>query len=164
MNVLRRFDSLLIKAEVALLLLLLSAMVILAFLQVVLRNAFAEGIIWADILLRHMVLWVGFLGAAVATSRDRHINIDALTRFLPERAKSFARILTNAFAALICLVLTLASVDFIRNEIELGSTVYADLPSWYAQLIIPVGYLLLSIHFAVRTLLAMFSRPAPEAA
>lgn len=153
MKLLQRFDSLLTTAEKALLLVLLSVTVLLAFLQVVLRNVFAEGIIWADILLRHMVLWAGFLGAAVATSHDRHINIDALTRFLSERTKALTKILTSTFAAAICFLLVLASVEFITNEMELGSMVYGDLPSWYAQSIIPVGYSLLCIHFIIRALL-----------
>lgn len=155
MKFLQRFDSLLNRTEETLLVLFLSVMVLLAFVQVVLRNVFAEGILWADILLRHMVLWIGFLGAAVATSHERHINIDALTRFLPKRIKSAIKVLTNLFAAVICYLLFRASLEFVRNEIELGSTVYADIASWYVQIIIPAGYALLTIHFLIRMLLTL---------
>ncbi len=155
MKFLQRFDSLLNRTEETLLVLFLSVMVLLAFMQVVLRNVFAEGILWADILLRHMVLWVGFLGAAIATSHERHINIDALTRFLSRRIKSAIKVLTNLFAAVICFFLFQASLEFVRNEIELGSTVYANIASWYVQVIIPVGYALLTIHFLIRLLLTI---------
>jgi TRAP-type C4-dicarboxylate transport system permease small subunit len=150
MSLLQRVDSLLNKFESALLVLFLGVMIVLAFLQVVLRNAFSEGFLWADILLRHLVLWIGFLGAAIATSNDRHINIDAITRFLPSRQKASARVLTYFFAALVCYFLFDASISYIRLEMELGSTVYDAMPAWYAQIIIPAGYALLAVHFLIR--------------
>ena len=46
-------------------------MVLMAFLQVILRNIFDMGIIWGDILLRHLVLWIGFIGASLATKKKQ---------------------------------------------------------------------------------------------
>jgi TRAP-type C4-dicarboxylate transport system permease small subunit len=153
-TLLERIDSFLNRIEGALLISFLAVMVVLAFVQVVLRNLFSEGILWADILLRHMVLWVGFLGAAIATSKERHITIDALTRFFRGRSKSVVKVITGLFATFICYRLAIASVDFVSVEMDLESTVYASIPTWYAQLIIPVGYVLLAFHFAIRTALA----------
>ncbi|MGD0038444.1 MAG: TRAP transporter small permease subunit, partial [Bacteroidota bacterium] len=68
MKTLKTFDLALNKAEGALLILMLSIMVLVAFSQVMLRNVFHTGINGADVLLRHLVLWIGFLGAAIATS------------------------------------------------------------------------------------------------
>ncbi|MDE2237792.1 MAG: TRAP transporter small permease subunit, partial [Elusimicrobia bacterium] len=44
----------------------------LAFLQVLRRELFGSGALWADPLLRSLVLWVGFLGAALAAAEDKH--------------------------------------------------------------------------------------------
>ncbi len=153
MSVLRKFDSLLNKFEGALLVLLLAAMVVMAFLQVVLRNGFNSTILWVDILLRHLVLWTGFLGAALATSSERHINIDAFTRFLSPRARSVINTITNLFAVVVCWLLLQASVTYVKNEMIAGSTIYADLPTWYSALIIPIGFGLLILHFSVRAIL-----------
>lgn len=154
MKLLQKFDTLLNKAEGGLLILLLMVMILLAFVQVVLRNAFSSGILWADILLRHLVLWIGFLGAALAASSDRHISIDALTRFLPERVKRGVNVLSHLFAAFICFLFFRAALTFIENERIDGSTVYAEIPSWYAQIIIPIGFGLLFIHFLIRAILS----------
>ena len=62
MKWLRSFDSLLARAETVVLVAFLGSMVVLAFLQVVLRNVFGTGLIWADTLVRHLVLWAGFFG------------------------------------------------------------------------------------------------------
>ncbi|MCK7524997.1 MAG: TRAP transporter small permease [Ignavibacteriales bacterium] len=62
-------------------------MVLLAFAQVILRNVFGTGLVWGDTIVRHMVLWAGFVGGALASYEGRHISIDALTKFFPPRVK-----------------------------------------------------------------------------
>ncbi len=150
MKYLLRLDALLFRFEGSLLILFLSVMILLSFVQVVLRNAFSETLLWGEILLRHLVLWIGFIGAAMAASADRYINLDALTRFLTPRLKLGTKILTNLFAAVICYFLLRAAVTFISNEIEDGSTLYADIPSWYSQIVIPAGFGLILLHFLIR--------------
>lgn len=152
MKVLLKIDRALAAVEGALLIVLLSVMVVMAFLQVVLRNVFHEGFIWADILLRHLVLWIGIVGAALAASQQRHITIDALTRFLSPRLRLAVLALAQLFAVAVCVVLAEAAVTFVRNDLEFGATVYAEVPAWVSQIIIPVGFALLSFHFLVRAL------------
>src|SRR3970040_2127967 len=82
---LRRIDAFFAKAEQVLIVIVLTAMLLLAFLQVLLRNAWDFGLPWVDILLRHLVLWLGIMGASLATRMNRHIRIEVLTRFLPAR-------------------------------------------------------------------------------
>ncbi len=150
MKLLTRLDASLNRVEGILLVVMLAVMVVMAFLQVVLRNFFSTGILWGDIFLRHLVLWMGFLGAALATSQERHIAIDAFTRFLSPRVKSAIRVLTNLFAAVVCGFLVQASITFVELERESGTLVYQDIPAWYVQLIIPGGFALLVFHFLVR--------------
>ncbi|MGB2867690.1 MAG: TRAP transporter small permease [Bacteroidota bacterium] len=145
-------DSLLNKAESVLLILFLGTMIVLAFAQVVLRNVFSEGLLWGEILLRHLVLWIGFLGAALATSNDRHINIDAFTRFLAPRVRTGIKVVTNVFAGIVCYLLLKAAVAFVGAEKDSLNNVFGQIPAWYAEIIIPVGFGLLSFHFFVRAL------------
>ena len=153
MNALKSIDKVLTKLEGYILITLLFVMVVMAFLQVVLRNLFSSGILWADIVLRHLLLWLGFLGAAIATSENRHINIDVVRRFLSKRMRSAVEVLTDSFAAVICFFLARASWTFVQGEIADRRLLFGDIPSWYAQVIIPVGFGLLVVHFAIRALL-----------
>jgi C4-dicarboxylate transporter DctQ subunit len=157
MKLLNRFDVLLNKLEGWLLILFLSVMILLAFAQVVMRNVFSAGILWGDILLRHMVLWIGFLGAALAASSGRHITIDALARFLPARPRLAVNVLTHLFAAAICFLLLRGSITFIQNEIAMETTVYNNIPSWYGEIIIPAGFGLLVVHFVIRAMVSLQS-------
>ena len=153
MKILKSIESVLNKIEGVVLIFLLLVMLFMAFGQVVLRNFFSGGLVWGDILLRHLVLWIGFLGAALATSGERHLNIDILTRYLPERLRRAVAALSNVFAAAVCFFLFRASLTFIGFEIVNKNTVFADIPSWFAQIIIPIGFGLLTFHFIVRAIL-----------
>lgn len=152
MKLLHTLERVLNAIETSLLVVLLSTMVILAFTQVVLRNLFDTGFVWADTLVRHLVLWVGFLGAALATSDDRHISIDALTKFLSPRVKQTARILSEIFAAVVCFYLGDAAWTYLALERESGGELILSIPTWVAIVIIPAGYFILSFHFLVKVI------------
>lgn len=150
MNFLRSLDRFFYRVEHTLLIGFLGSMVLLAFTQVVLRNLFDTGIVWADTIVRHLVLWSGFAGAALATSEERHISIDALTRFLSPRKKHVVLILTGLFAATVCVFLAVAAWPYVLDEKANGGDLVLSIPSWVVLLIIPIGYFLLAFHFLVK--------------
>lgn len=165
-NILETIDSFIAKIETYILVLVLSVMVMLAFLQVVLRNLFSEGILWGDTFLRHLVLWVGFLGASLATREKKHINIDLFTRFLKGKVKSLVVAIVNLFAAIVCWYLTSAAWTFVMDEKSVGTTLFGDIQAWYFQIIIPVGFLLMTFRFLIiliENLIDIFSSKSGEA-
>jgi TRAP-type C4-dicarboxylate transport system permease small subunit len=142
--------------ERSLIVLLLAIMVLLAFSQVILRNFFSAGLLWGDPFLRHLVLWIGFLGASLATQQEKHINIDLLTRFASPKIVNIVHIATNLFAGLVCYYLMSAGWTFLQSEMEahealfsIGETAFA---AWWFQTIIPAGFGLMSFRFFIRTI------------
>ncbi len=161
MKFLEKLNTWIERTETAVLVTVLAVMVVFAFLQVVLRNIFNEGVLWGDIFLRHLVLWVGFLGASLATRESKHINIDLFTRFLSDRGKVISRIITGLFSVFICLLLTDASWTFVQDEMMMGTEIFSDVPAWYFQIIIPIGFLLMAFRFLTQSLeniVGFFSR------
>ncbi len=125
-------------------------MLFLSFLQVVLRLIFHIGFVWADDLLRHIVLWVGFIGASIATKKNKHINIDIFSRTLPLKIKPFFESILLIFSSFISFLLFLAGVSFTKMEREfMEMSVTLKLPLWILMLIIPIGFLSMSIRFFV---------------
>jgi TRAP-type C4-dicarboxylate transport system permease small subunit len=151
MKTLENLNKWIERAETAVLVLVLGFMVIFAFLQVVLRNIFNEGILWGDIFLRHLVLWVGFLGASLATREAKHINIDVFTRFLSDKGKAILHLITNLFSVFICLLLSKAGWTFVQDEKMMGTTIFSEVPAWYFQIIIPIGFLLMAFRFLIQS-------------
>ena len=137
------------KIESALLVLIVSVMVLLAFTQVVLRNLFDQGILWGDIFLRHLVLWVGFIGASLATRQEKHITIDLFGRMVTGRWKSLVQVLTDLFSAGVCLLLARAGWNFVMEERVAGTIIFNNIPAWYFQIIIPAGFLMMTFRFLI---------------
>jgi TRAP-type C4-dicarboxylate transport system permease small subunit len=124
----------------------LMTMIVLAFIQVVARNVFNAGIPWADTVVRHMVLWVGFLGAALATKLDQNLTLEVLTKFMPERAKHAAGVLVKVFGIFVCGLLLRAAIRFLEQEASTGEQFLDLFPSWYALSIIPLAFILIPFH------------------
>jgi len=151
MRLLRALNRALVRVETVLLVVFLGVMVVLAFAQVLMRNVAGTGLLWADPLVRHLVLWAGFMGAALATSEERHISIDAINKFLPSRARHIVKISTSLFAAVTCYFLASAAWVFIQDERAAGGELVLSIPSWIALAILPAGYLLIMIHFVLNS-------------
>lgn len=149
--------------------LLLSSMILLACLQILLRSAFASGLLWADPLLRYLVLWSGLLGASMATSRGTHIAIDLAGFLIPKWLQPLIQLLCHLFAAVTSGFLSWASVLFLQSEIEFGSPGPLDIPSWGWNLIFPLTFILITLRYlvlffttAVRLLRRQHSAPGEE--
>lgn len=158
MKLLNLIDDIIAKIESVILMILLSLMVIVGFAQVVLRNLFETGISWADPMLRYTVLWLAFIGASLATKENRHINIDVLTRILSPKLKKVSFILTNSFAFSICLILLKSSIDFVRMEMKFPMEIFAGFKNWMLELIIPIGFLFMSLRFAFNILRGILTK------
>ena len=124
-------------------------MLVVALMQILLRNFFDAGIFWAESFLRILVLWVAMLGAMVATRESNHINIDAVSRFLPPLMKKVSTLFTHLFAAIICALVAYNAIEFIQYEYEDQTIAFASVPTWLCQAIIPIGFAVMSIRFVI---------------
>ena len=151
----------------ALLCLLLVAMILLACLQIGLRTFFSGGLLWADPLLRYLVLWCGMLGAVVATREKKHIGIDVLGYLAPDRVKVWIDLTIDLFSAIVASVLTWTAINFVRNEVLYGGSSLLNVPSWVWNLIFPLAFCLITIHFLLAIeidIRAILSRSKPSRA
>ena len=138
--------------EEAFLCLLLFAMILLACVQIFLRTFYASGILWADPLLRYLVVWAGLFGAAVATKQSKHISIDIISHLVPQQFLPLLRVLLNFFSASVCIVLTHAAVKFVRDEALYGGRTILDISSWELNIIYPVAFGIIACRFLVLAL------------
>jgi len=127
----------------------LSGMILLAVGQIVLREVFDTGIIWADQLVRLIVLWLAMMGAIAACREDRHIRIDALSHLFPDSVISGIRIVVDLFAAGVCALIAWHAYRYLQLEIEFEDTLLVDTPAWIAHVIIPIGFAVFSYRFLV---------------
>jgi len=147
-----RVDEIVGRVEQTLVSILLSVMIIIAFLQIVLRNLFATGLTWGDPLVRNLVLWVGFIGAAIATREGKHISIDVVSQWVPPRRKIVIEVIINLSSFIICGLLTFAAVKFVRNEALMGSVTFQGISAWLPELILPITFGLMTLRYGFHSL------------
>ena len=135
--------------EDALLVLILGAMVVLSASQIVLRNLFDGAILWAGPMLRVGVLWVGMIGAMVATRSDKQISIDVVSRFLPTRWNARVRVLTDLFTAIVAAVVAWSAFRLVLDDRAAGVTAVAFVPLWVCEAILPVAFGVIALRYTL---------------
>ncbi|MBW1961202.1 MAG: TRAP transporter small permease [Deltaproteobacteria bacterium] len=147
-----RIGAILNRIEDGILISLLMAMTIVAVVQIILRNLFEAGIIWADPLLRMSVLWVGLIGAMVASRFDNHIRIDLVGRMLPKPLASVAKCMVGCFTAVCCGIFAYYSYRFVLLEFKGGGVAFGDVPVWFCASITPVAFVVIALRSFVSAL------------
>ncbi len=131
--------------------LILMSMIFLGLAPIILRSFFESGISWAEPLSRHFVLWLALFGAGAATQDRKHITIDVISNFLPARWKMALRAFTGLLSAGLCGILLWISIKFVIDERQYAfeSSVSPRIPEWVFEIILPVGFLLLTIRLLI---------------
>jgi len=136
-------------AEDAVLLIILVSMILLAGVQILLRNFFDTGLFWGDEMLRLMVLWLTLAGGLAASRMDKHISIEILDRFLPRSAQLLTKIIIDLFTASICALFAWHSARFVMASYEFGDVLMKNTPAWVMQIILPIGFGLMAYRHLV---------------
>ena len=146
----RRTLAVLHAAEDSLAGIALATMVILPLAEIALRPILAGGIPGAIPLVQHLTLWVGFVGAMLA-AREGQLVALATATFMP---KGWLSRVAGTFAAfvgaMVCTTLARGSIDLIVVERELESEIAVGVPTWTAQLVIPVAFAVIAARLVWR--------------
>jgi len=148
------FFSFFARLEVLVLALLVGGLVFFGCLQILLRNMFHGGLLWADPLMRHIVLWIGCLGGAYATTHMKHINIDIFSRLLHGRAKALRNFIVYIATAAAAFFLGVAALRLVIDERAYGETAFLGIGTWFLQAVLPFAFFLISY----RCLVNLFAR------
>lgn len=155
---LSRGQAALVRIEEWLAVLSLLLLVGTSLAQIVARNLFNSGFAFADPLSRHLVLYLAFLGAALAVAQDRHIKVDIAVYCLTARARARLYRPFCLLSALICAIFFSAAWRFFH--VAWGAAAPNERWVMAMAIILPVGYLLLAVHFLLQTLVGSSNKDA----
>jgi TRAP-type C4-dicarboxylate transport system permease small subunit len=116
----KQVQAFLYRVENGILVVLLLSMLAIAVLQILMRNLFGTGIIWGDILVRILVLWVA--GKAVKSA-------------------------VEFFTAAVCSVAAFYTLRFVKIEFEEGGMAFAQVPIWVCEAIIPIAFIVIALRY-----------------
>lgn len=137
------------RLEEGMLVVLLTGMIGMAVAQIGMRMMFNFGLVWGDGLVKMLVLWVCMLGAMVAVRREKHIQIDLLSRYLPARVNRFTKAIAYFFTAGVCFIVTFYGIKFVQLDYIYETLAFSVVPAWICELIIPFGFLVMAFRFVI---------------
>ena len=137
--------------------LLLLTMVVLVFIQIVSRVIISSSFPWTEEIARFMMIWITFLGAAVAFQYGAHIGVEAFVERLPAKLRSIFIVITmliclSFFILLIVYGYQLANGAFVQTSPAL------QIPMGYIYYIIPISGVLMCLNLFDVTGKALFSK------
>lgn len=69
---------------------------------------------WSEEVPRYLLVWIGFLGAALAVRQKEHIGFDYVFSRLPVRLRRVLQFLLNLGIAYIGLIMVIYGIDFVQ--------------------------------------------------
>ena len=124
--------------------LLLTAMTLVTFSQVVARYLFNSGAVWALELTTYLFAWLVIFGAAYCVKKGIHISIDAFVNLFSVRTRQYITLLSISFCLLYCGILFKGSWDYIAKLKMIGiETEDMPIEEWKVKIILPIGFALI---------------------
>lgn len=132
---------------------------VIVFVNVVLRYGFRSGVPWSDELVRYLMIWVTFVGAAICVREGLHVGIEILINRLEGVAKKVALTIVAAIGLAFSYSfarLGLEAVRFLKMTGQVSPAM--ELPMWIVYIILPLGGCLMALRY-LQTLIAVW-RPS----
>ena len=120
-------------------------LLILILIQFIARNFFDYGFPLLDIISRHLILFILFMGAALISEQNNHIKMDILPNLLSSRHKKQLAAPILILTACVCLVFSWYSAAFWLDEFNFAPA--NERTAAYLSFALPLGFVTLSLHF-----------------
>lgn len=137
-----RILSVLIEAILAMLSLFIVGMVTT---EVVLRKFFGTSLIFTEELARYLMVWLVFLGSALAVRDGSHIRINFLVKRLGRTAQIAFAVAARIVTILFLILLTFEGLRILPQQFY-QTTITFDAYMFYFYLAIPVGSVLMIVY------------------
>ena len=127
--------------------LLMTAITVVVFLQVITRYVLAYPFDWPEELARILFVWVALLGAVLAFRTAGHFSIQAFTALLPPPLRRGVLALLQAtLLGVLLLVVYLGLEATLRVRDQLSTAMEISMSYGYAS--VPVSFTLMALHMA----------------
>ena len=138
-----KIDAALAQVEKWCVVVLFTAAAVMLLFNIVCRNVF--GVSFQNFLEAspRVLFWAVLLGASLGLRHQRYIRLDVALRFISPVLQTTAGRLSGFFGAAVMIILLAASLDFVKNEIDMFG-----LQGW-AALILPVFFALSALRFFI---------------
>jgi len=94
-------------------------------------------------IVQHMTLWIGFIGAVIAARSNKLLSVVREPVFDSSTKVDLPKFFVHVFSLSIVFVLSISYLKMIQIGFQYPDYIAPYIPTWFAQLIIPVGLILI---------------------
>ena len=128
-----------------------SAMTILPFFESFSRFLNINSVPASQILVQHFTLWIGFLGAILAARQNKLLSLIQQPLFAKDTEFHFGKWIAKVVTFIVLLILAWGSWELVQVEIKYPIDIAPNIPRWMAQLIMPIGFLLMAFQIYINS-------------
>ena len=156
MQILRKIDNGLSKAEELVVMVLLTAMVVVVTIQVVNQAFLHLSITWTEEVSRIMLVWSMMWGSSICVKRGSHLTV----AFIFDRLKGVVKLIVRVLVLLFCIGVSVYLIrsgyflvqNHLSQMLRFGVT---RIPLFWASTAIPVGFCLIAFRFVLNLIYAV---------
>ncbi|WBY02031.1 TRAP transporter small permease [Ramlibacter tataouinensis] len=135
--------------EEGLVIVLMAAMTLVTFMQVVARYVFNYSFVWALEITGVMFAWLIFIGMSYGVRVGAHIGVDLLVRSLGRNAARAVGAVAAALCIVYALIVAWGGWQYVSKMHDVGILMQdIPIPQWIPRLVVPLGFALLAFRFA----------------
>ena len=112
--------------------------------EVTLRYLFSHSMIFTEELSRYLMVWIVFLGSALAIRDGSHIHIQILVKRLGPRMQQNVKLASYALIIAFLVFITVEGLKILPRQLQ-QMCITIDISLFYFYLAIPVGSILMII-------------------
>ena len=132
------------------------------FVNVVGRYGFGRTFISADEVQIYIMVYIAFLGAAVATWRRMHLRMDVLVQRLPRGVQAALGVLEVVLTVLLAAFVLYVASGYVRQMAGLDArSQNAGIPMWIPHSAIVIGFGLIAVLSVLQTIQLFRKGDAP---
>jgi C4-dicarboxylate transporter DctQ subunit len=114
--------------------LLLGAMTLITFTNVVLRYGFGTGLIWGLEMVTFLFAWLVLFGASYAVKVTAHLGVDAVTNLLPHKTRRIVAMIVAAVCISYAILLLKGAWDYWANFANFPQTTGRWFPTGFEEM------------------------------
>ena len=141
----QRISNIVNRITEVILVIVLAAMAVVVFLQVIFRYLLNFPLFWTEEFARYCLVWSSLLGSAVAVKRGQHIAVTIVSERFPPAVRRVMKIITLISVAVILTIILWGGIQLVaitRAQISPALRVSMSVP----YLAVPVGAALMLLH------------------
>jgi TRAP-type C4-dicarboxylate transport system permease small subunit len=156
----KRFNDLLLRLCRIMLIIMVPAMTVIVFVQVVLRYVFLSPLSWIEELARYLLVWISCFGAAYGVRKGEHIAVMFLNKKFKGYVKSALTILIHVLVIIFFMVCFVKGIGLSIRQWNVV-TPALQIPRTLPYFGIPISFaimLLFSLELFIKDIKTIFSK------